>query len=79
MVYRCVPTIVVLASRRARCVMVGTSCCVNLDAPVRGAPLNRQRRWGSLRSPPPYEMAAMLCGLQYVADNRLVPLDGPAA
>ena len=24
-------------------------------------------------------MAAMLCGLRYDADNRLVPLDGPAA
>ena len=24
-------------------------------------------------------MAAMLCGLQYDADNRLMPLDGPAA
>ena len=24
-------------------------------------------------------MAAMLCGLQYDADNRLVPLDGPTA
>ena len=23
-------------------------------------------------------MAAMLCGLRYDADNRLVPLDGPA-
>jgi hypothetical protein len=23
--------------------------------------------------------AAMLCGLRYDADNRLVPLDGPAA
>ena len=24
-------------------------------------------------------MAAMLCGLRYDADNRLVPLDGPTA
>jgi hypothetical protein len=24
-------------------------------------------------------MAAMVCGLQYDADNRLVPLDGPTA
>jgi hypothetical protein len=24
-------------------------------------------------------MAAMLCGLQYDAENRLVPLDGPTA
>jgi len=27
----------------------------------------------------PTGMAAMLCGLRYDADNRLVPLDGPTA
>ena len=39
---------------------------------------------GNLQLLPAYEaalrgMAAMLCGLRYDADNRLLPLDGPAA
>jgi hypothetical protein len=41
--------VVVPVSHRARRVKVGASCCANLDAPARDAPLNRQRRplWAS--------------------------------
>jgi hypothetical protein len=43
-VYRCVCSVVVPSSHRARRVKVEVNCCANLDAPARDAIRNRQRR-----------------------------------
>jgi hypothetical protein len=85
-----VPTVVVPSSHRARRVKVEASCCASKPKPqfqpsnvllVEVPPQFIARCEASGASPQAAlrGMAAMLCDLQYDADNRRVPLDGPAA